>query len=275
MSSSTSTRLGSATGWCAGLGASGALVTWAGRAGLGLPSFQQLADPVEWMELVGPATAAMVGVRVFAILIIAWLTFVTVLALGARLLGWGDRALATLSRFAPAAAAPALAAIVGVSLVGGLAARQDDGGAEPGPDDHEPGTAWVVDLGPDPVDDPPSPDGDADDSPASHRSVGPATENSWRLLAAEAARNGPTESPVANRGQRTRSVEAGTHLWGISSEVLEDALGREVSDEEVTPYWLATVEANRPFLVDPDNPDLLIPGQTIVLPAPETYFPDE
>jgi hypothetical protein len=34
----------------------------------------------------------------------------------------------------------------------------------------------------------------------------------------------------------------------------------------VTRYWRALVDANRAHLVDPGNPDLLVPGQQLALP---------
>jgi nucleoid-associated protein YgaU len=34
-------------------------------------------------------------------------------------------------------------------------------------------------------------------------------------------------------------------------------------------YWAQLVDANRDRLVDPDDPDLLLPGQVLVLPPVE------
>jgi nucleoid-associated protein YgaU len=38
-------------------------------------------------------------------------------------------------------------------------------------------------------------------------------------------------------------------------------------EREVARYWRRLVEANRDRLVDPGNPDLLRPGQTLTLPG--------
>ena len=39
-------------------------------------------------------------------------------------------------------------------------------------------------------------------------------------------------------------------------------------DRRVIAYWRRLVEANRGRLLDPGNPDLLVPGQELVLPDP-------
>jgi nucleoid-associated protein YgaU len=36
----------------------------------------------------------------------------------------------------------------------------------------------------------------------------------------------------------------------------------------VAPYWQRLVEANRPALADPANPDLVFPGQVFTVPDP-------
>jgi hypothetical protein len=77
----------------------------------------------------------------------------------------------------------------------------------------------------------------------------------------------PPPAP-ANPAERTWTVAAGQHLWSISSEVLATAWGRVPDDHELVPYWQRVVDANRSRLADPANPDLLFPGQVLVLPAP-------
>jgi hypothetical protein len=36
----------------------------------------------------------------------------------------------------------------------------------------------------------------------------------------------------------------------------------------VSRYWQRLIAANRHDLIDPDNPDLLVPGQRLVVPPP-------
>lgn len=61
-------------------------------------------------------------------------------------------------------------------------------------------------------------------------------------------------------------VAPGDHLWGIAEETLADHLGRPPTDAEVVPYWRLVIEANRDRLVHRDDPDLILPGQELVLP---------
>ena len=61
-------------------------------------------------------------------------------------------------------------------------------------------------------------------------------------------------------------VEAGDSLWSIAEDVVRTARP-EAADRIVTRYWRALTDANRAHLVDPDNPDLLVPGQPLTLPT--------
>lgn len=62
-------------------------------------------------------------------------------------------------------------------------------------------------------------------------------------------------------------TEAGDSLWSIAQEHLEDELGEhDLSDETVAAYWRILIEANTDRLSDPQNPDLILPGQQFVLP---------
>ncbi len=64
------------------------------------------------------------------------------------------------------------------------------------------------------------------------------------------------------------TVSAGDHLWQIAEETLVDHGSEAVSEDQITAYWLTLIEANRSRLVDPENPDLILPGQQLTLPAP-------
>lgn len=69
-------------------------------------------------------------------------------------------------------------------------------------------------------------------------------------------------APVRTGERATHVVVAGDHFWSIAQETL----GREANDEAVMAYWNALIATNRSRLVDPGNPDLLLPGQVLVLP---------
>ena len=64
-------------------------------------------------------------------------------------------------------------------------------------------------------------------------------------------------------------------VWEIMlnapAETLEDAWGtQDLTDEEIVSYWEPLIEANKDRLVDPGNPDLILPDQELVLPTPPT-----
>lgn len=76
-----------------------------------------------------------------------------------------------------------------------------------------------------------------------------------RLLDPPAAAPVPPPAP-APPPRGTWVVQPGDHLWSIAER---SAPG------DVVPYWVALVEANRDRLADPD---LVLPGQVLVLPDP-------
>ncbi len=62
------------------------------------------------------------------------------------------------------------------------------------------------------------------------------------------------------------TVERGDNLWTISEDRLEVDLGRESTDAEIAPYWREVIDANQDRYVQPGNPNLILPGQVLVLP---------
>lgn len=95
---------------------------------------------------------------------------------------------------------------------------------------------------------PSPPVGDADGSP-------PTME---RLDEAPVPGGAPASSEV--------TLAAGDHLWSTAERALASAWGRAPSDDEVAPFWRGLVAANRHRLPDPANPDLVLPGLTVVVP---------
>lgn len=62
-------------------------------------------------------------------------------------------------------------------------------------------------------------------------------------------------------------VVSGESLWTIARDVLASRSEEAPTDGEVAGYWHRVIEANRDRLDDPDNPDLIFPGQSLTLPA--------
>lgn len=61
-------------------------------------------------------------------------------------------------------------------------------------------------------------------------------------------------------GSRTWTIRPGDSFWSIAEEVTQGSAAGA--------YWSRLVQANRDRLVEPDDPDLLFPGQSVVLPPP-------
>lgn len=80
----------------------------------------------------------------------------------------------------------------------------------------------------------------------------------------------PSTAPAAGAGSGSGSwtVRPGDHFWSAAERSLAQAWGRPPTDDQVAPYWRSLVAANRDRLRDPGNPDLLFPGQVLVVPAP-------
>jgi len=62
------------------------------------------------------------------------------------------------------------------------------------------------------------------------------------------------------------TVAPGDSFWAIADEHLQDSWEREVTEAEVATYWTQLIAANTDRLVEPGNPDLLLPGQVLTLP---------
>jgi hypothetical protein len=94
-------------------------------------------------------------------------------------------------------------------------------------------------------------------------------------LEAEVAAPAPTTQKLANSiasatidDTEIWPVSSGDSFWTIAQETLGDAWGRDdLSDREIMVYWTTLIEANEGRLIEPGNPDLLLPGQELILPA--------
>jgi nucleoid-associated protein YgaU len=82
----------------------------------------------------------------------------------------------------------------------------------------------------------------------------------------------PVQAPTPAPARLEHVVQPGEHFWSIAEQVVEqrgadaNADAESDVDVDVESYWGALVAANRDRLVDPDDTDLLHPGQVLVLP---------
>ena len=72
--------------------------------------------------------------------------------------------------------------------------------------------------------------------------------------------------PATRPTVRQVTVAPGDSFWTVALRLTSARLGRPASDSEVLEPWLALIDANRDRLTDPEDPDLLLPGQVLRLP---------
>ena len=86
----------------------------------------------------------------------------------------------------------------------------------------------------------------------------------WVLLLPADAGPLPSVAPIASPAGEVQ-VQPGESLWTIASNAVGLQLGRTPTADEVRPYWQSVVDLNLDALSG-GNPDLIQPGQLIVLP---------
>jgi len=93
----------------------------------------------------------------------------------------------------------------------------------------------------------------------------PATPEPVPTNATEPVEAAAESTAVADRV--THVVQRGDHLWSIAEGAVQaSSAGGAVDDATVARYWRVLIEQNRDRLVDPGDPDLIVPGQELVLP---------
>lgn len=61
-------------------------------------------------------------------------------------------------------------------------------------------------------------------------------------------------------------VRDGDNMWKLAEARLRNLTGRSPTDAEIAPYWRRVVESNRDRIRSGD-PDLIFPGEVLILPA--------
>ena len=77
-----------------------------------------------------------------------------------------------------------------------------------------------------------------------------------------------TAVDTAVGADETWTVTPGDTFWSIAEEALTDRRGSFPTQHEIVRYWRQLIATNQPRLAAPGNPDLLLPGQSLLLPPP-------
>lgn len=233
-----------------------------GRESLALPGSWTWRAVSSWYEGVGPEVAAIAAVRAGALWLALWLLAGSLVELIALVLG-GVRARRLADLIAPRSLQRVVHGLAGLSLTAGLTAPAPSAGILAAP---SAGVA-VMRL----VDDPPTGPGTAtmrpllEPAPAAVAVQVPVMAQPAPVVPAQV--EAPPSGPVRSNPDAW-VVVAGESFWSISEDVVAERLGRSGTDREVAAHWQRLIAANRERLADPANPDLLYPGQELVVPAP-------
>lgn len=192
------------------------------------------SDPAGWLTATETEAVLAALARLVGLALIGWIGMSTVAYFVVRLLGMPAGAVRWLSIGPFRRAVDAL--LAGYLMLGALAPV--GAATDPGPQ-APPSTREAVHPGYIPA---PS---DVPSRPAQPEPAGPAEKAD------------------------TEEVEPGDHLWSMSADEMTEVLGRVPTDAEIAAYWAEVVEANR-HRIRSGDPDLIFPGEEIVLPPVTT-----
>ena len=230
-----------------------------------------LTDPSSWGGWAADRDPLVVTVAVLRLLVLAlawYLVGVTAIGLAARLL----RA-ARLVRLADALTLPLVRRLLQSALGVGLATAMVGAATAPVPGGSQadldpagaPQTAMTL-AAVDPGADESAPVSmrllEQERSPADRGDVREASMRP-RPATGEAAMRAVGHEAEPSQGHR---VVPGESLWSIAQDALAHRWDREPTDAEVHAYWREVIDANAEVLPDPDNPDLIFPGDQVRLP---------
>ena len=215
-----------------------------------------------------PESVVAAGLRGVVVVMACWLGVSTVLLAASALLGreGAVRALmAVTPRFVSRLARGVAVASVSTVLVAG-STMAGVSAQDPAPVTHLQATLSLVDGDPVPVlqatlrvEVPEGRPERLDELGPARRSV-PATPPA--LAAPEVTAPAPPNPPTSR--EQDWVVQPGQSFWSKAEEIRSGA-----PESAVIEYWLALVDANRDRLVRPGDPDLILPGQVLTLPALE------
>lgn len=233
-------RLLGGAAWVAGLAAAAVALQWAGQGALATPPLTEPGRWAAWLDGRDPVLAAFGVLRLLALGGLWYLAGVTVAGAVLRLIG--ARSLVRVAdRVTVAPVRRMLAGSVSLGLAASGVLAIPVAAAQP-----------------------------STTSTTSTTSAPPATVTMHRLgpVEPQVAAPVPEVVPATTQPADRWTVKPGECFWSIAEEVLADHLDRAVTDAEIIPYWRRLIEANRHELAHGDNPDLILPAQVFVIPAP-------
>lgn len=231
-------------GWLAGF----ALAGWA-LSELGDLDWIQIdwTDPLRWLGTTETEAAVAALARLAGLVGVAWVLGSSLLYAVARMLGWKRSRLQWLSIGPIRRAVDTLVAgSLVVSTMAPAAALVDPGRIPP------PTTGTVEFVDPAYV---PTPAGSSDFPDSTPIVDPPPASTDPPPVPTQTATPHPTEV----------TVQSGDSLWILAARHLEAIRGHSPTDDEVGPYWIRMVEANR-HRIRSGDPDLIFPGEVLKLP---------
>jgi hypothetical protein len=74
------------------------------------------------------------------------------------------------------------------------------------------------------------------------------------------------DASSAPLGPETVIVSPADSFWSLAEEALAHEWRRPPAEAEIATYWLEMIDVNRDRLVVPDDPNLIFPGQELIVP---------
>lgn len=230
-------------------------------SGLPTPPVGDLQTLHAWIDEHGTVVAAMSALRLAAMALAAYVATVataSLLASFAVLPRSLDRAV---RRITPRALRSAL----GIGVLGAVALPLAEPVAATTP--RAPVLVAVVDAEAEPREEPPVLEWVGAVPAPSDIAPTPSAAPSTAVLADPTPPvTAPAPSHPTPSAERTWEVRPGDHFWAIADAVVREHHAN-ATEAEVARYWRTLIDANRDRLVVKDNPDLVLPGQVLTVPA--------
>jgi hypothetical protein len=236
--------------WAAGVGLCLVVLGASGHGALSPPPLGSPGRWQAWLQARDPTSAAFALLRMAAIAACWYLAATTVLGAVLRL-ARAELLVAVADRITVTPVRRLLAGSISLTLAGIGPTGMLAASAQPAPPTTLASTTSMTTVTP------------TTPAPATT----PATVVMRRLPPSAPEADAPRASADAHVRDRW-TVQPGDCFWTIAEEVLQRAWGRKPKDAEIVPYWRQLIEANRAELADPNNDDLIFPGQVFTVPSP-------